>query len=530
MGAGTMASRITGMAKLVALGYALGFTHLADAYNLANTTPNIVYDLVVGGLLSATVLPVFVGRLTTAASQRQAWKDVSATLTLAAVVLVAISVVFALLAPQIIDLYTVGSRQPDLATERAVATELLRFFAPQVALYGGITLVTAVLNARQRFVAAATTPALNNVAVIVVLVSAAPFIHHLTTAGHGEPLGPASQDSGLLWLLGLGTTAGVAIQLLALLPALRGSGARLRWRWDPANATSLAILRLSGWTAAFVVANQVTLFIVLAIATGLPRGSVSAYTYAYTFFQLPYAVIASSIMRAVQPSLAERFAIGDLPGLRHRAAVGLRATLVAVLPAAMGYVILARPLTNLILAHGAGRAAGESMTSPTLALFAVGLPGFCGFLYFVSVLQAMQDTRTVFRLYLVENGLNVTLAFALAGPLRTAGLALSFSVAYSAAALAAAVVLSRRLGGFHGAGLGRALVRAVLLTGVMGAVVEVVTTRVGTDDGIGLLARVIVAVGVGVSVFVAGAGLLADRATKRTLEEPRPSDADGPNS
>lgn len=525
MGAGTLISRITGMGKLAALGYALGFTHLADAYNLANTTPNIVHDLVVGGLISATVLPVFVERLTTSVSQRQAWKDISATLTLAAVALVVVTVLFGLLAPQIVDLYTLGNHQADLATQREVATELLRFFAPQVALYGAITLLTAVLNARRRFVAPMATPTLNNLAVIIVLLSAAPLIHHLTIVGHGDPLVPASNDTGLLWLLGAGTTAGLAIQLLGLIPALRGTGARLRWRWDPSNRTTRAMLRLSGWTVGFVVTNQVTFFIVLALATGLPRGSVSAYTYAYTFFQLPYAVIAVSIMYAVQPSLAERFALGDLPGLRHRAAVGLRATLVAVLPAAVGYVILARPLTSLLFAHGAGRAASESMTSSTLALFAVGLPGFCAFLYLVRVFQAMQDTRTVFRLYLLENVLNVTLAFALSRPLHTAGLALSFSVGYTTAAAVAAYVLSRRLGGFHGVGLVRVLARACLVTAVMGGLVEVAATQIGANHGFGLLVRVIVAVGLGVSVFVVGAGFLADRAAKRNLEEPGQSNA-----
>jgi putative peptidoglycan lipid II flippase len=525
MGAGTLASRLTGLAKLAALGYALGFTHLADAYNLANTTPNIVYDLVVGGLLSATVLPVFVERLTTSTSERQAWKDISATLTLAVVALIVATVLFAILAPEIIDLYTVGSHQPDLATQRAVATQLLRLFAPQVAFYGGITLISAVLNARNRLGAIGFTPVLNNLVVIAVLLCAAPVIHHLTYVGHGEPLVPASHDTALLLLLGVGTTAGVAIQLLGLLPALRGSGARLRWRWDPTNRTTRVILRLSGWTVGFVVANQVAFFIVLAIASSLPRGSVSAYTYAYTFFQLPFGVIAISIMSAVQPSLAERFVRGDLAGLRHRATVGLRATVVAVLPAAIGYIILARPLTGLIFAHGAGKASAISMTSSTLALFAVGLPGFCAYVYLVRVFQAMQDTRTVFRIYLLENVINVALAFALSKPLGTAGLALSMSVAYTAGAFIAAFVLSRRLGGFHGAGLGRALARACLVTGIMAALVEVVATHVGTNHGFGLLVRVIVAVVLGVSVFVVGAGVLADRATKRTLEGPGPSNA-----
>src|SRR4051794_28208820 len=118
MAAGTILSRATGFGRVFALAYALGFTRLADAYNLANTTPNILYDLVLGGVLSATLVPVFVTRLERA-DDDDPWHSISAVVTASVVLLAVLSAMFALVAPLIIRLYTAlndtGSAEPERA-------------------------------------------------------------------------------------------------------------------------------------------------------------------------------------------------------------------------------------------------------------------------------------------------------------------------------------------------------------------------------------------------------------------------------
>ncbi|MDA8074790.1 MAG: murein biosynthesis integral membrane protein MurJ [Actinomycetota bacterium] len=511
MAAGTTVSRVTGLLRIIALAYALGLTHLADAYNLANTTPNMIYDVVLGGILAATFIPIFVDRLATR-DEHEAWRAISAIITVAIVVLVVMTVIFWVLAPQVIGAYVAfdhasGTAARALAQEKAVATTLLRWFVPQVALYGVISLMAALLNTRRRFAAPMWVPIVNNAVVIGVCLwfhALVPRFPSLTSVhGHG----------GDLVLLGLGTTAGVLLQAIALLPALRGIGLeRLRWHWEPRHEAVRTVVRLGSWTFGFVIANQVALYVVLALAVGAKgTGPLSSYTYAYTFLQMPYAVVAVSIMSAVTPDLAERWATGDDEGFRRRLTGGLRATLAVILPSAMGMLILAHPAVTLLLGHGSTTAAATGTTGAALAMFSLGLPGFCTYLYVVRVLQAMQRTKVAFYLYVVENGLNIVLALVLVGPLGIRGLALSLSIAYTVAALCGIVVLRRWLGALGGPRAWAPLRRAAGATIVMGAVVLVVSNVSGTQHGLGLLLRVAAAIAAGGAVYAGIGALLGGR-------------------
>jgi putative peptidoglycan lipid II flippase len=251
---------------------------------------------------------------------------------------------------------------------------------------------------------------------------------------------------------------------------------------------------------------------------------VSSYTYAYTFMQMPYAVIAVSVMSAVTPDLSERWATGDLEAFRRRLTGGLRAVLAIIIPAAVGLLLLARPAITLLLGHGAYAKVATVQTGAALAMFALGLPGFCVFLYVVRVLQAMQRTRVAFWLYLVENVINVVLALALVHALGVRGLALSLSVAYSIGAVCGIVVLRRWLGPLGSAKVWAPLKRVGAASAVMGVAVLVVSNVSGSVGEPALLLRVVGSVVVGLGVYVATMALLARRARRaRRPPPPRPS-------
>jgi putative peptidoglycan lipid II flippase len=498
---GTLLSRVTGLLRLLVAAYALGIGKLSDAFNLANNTPNIVHDLVLGGILAATFVPLFVDRLTRE-TEDEAERSISAVVSLAAVVLVVATVLFVLVAPLVIDLYSVGTHSAHIGEERSVATELLRMFALQLLGYGAISIMTAVLNSVRRFTLPAYVPVLNNLVAIAVLLQFADVARHPTLAH-------IAHDGGLLLLLGLGTTAGVLLQALVLVPSTLRCGLRLRFRWAPRNDAVHEIVRLSGWTLGFVVANQIALFVSLALAVHIDPsgGAVTAYTYAFIFFQLPFGLIAVSVMNAVTPELAHRFARGDREGMARQFGLGLQRMMAGIWPATAGYLVLAGPIMKLLLQHGAAKAAGVHLTGSMLALLAVGLPGYCAYLLSVRALQSMRDTRSAFFLYLLENGLNVVLLFVLTPRIGPQGLALSLSIAYSAGALVALAVARHKMGGLGGAPVRRFVLRSFALSIVMALCVALVAAGVGSASGLGLLERVVVGVLVGAAVYGGGAAL-----------------------
>jgi putative peptidoglycan lipid II flippase len=302
----------------------------------------------------------------------------------------------------------------------------------------------------------------------------------------------------------------------------------VRFLWQPAHEAMRTIGRLASWTFGWVVANQIAFFVILALADGSAPGAVSAYTYAYTFFLLPYGVVAVSVMSAVTPSLSARWATRDVAGFRHRMAFGLRGILAVIIPSAVGMLILARPLIDLVLLHGAETNADAETTAATLAMFALGLPGYCTYLYMVRVFQSMQDTRTAFKLYLVENGINVVFGVALVGPLGVRGLALSLSIAYTVAALLAMAVVRQRLGGLGGSDLTTPVKRVLIASAAMAVTTVLAVNVSGADQGVALLGRVVLALVVGSLTYVATAGVLGARQARRTRAERAERSRTGP--
>jgi putative peptidoglycan lipid II flippase len=487
---GTTLSRLTGLARLAALAYALGFTRLTDAYNLANTTPHIVYELLLGGVLSATLVPVFVSH-----RDRGDEEATSAVVTAAMVALVALTALGILAAPAIVRLYTLRLAGAAAAAQQEVATDLLRLFMPQMLFFGLVALATALLNTHRRFAAPAFVPVLNNLLVTAVFLA----LPHV--AGSTPTLETVREDRGLLLLLGLGTTAGTVVMALALLPALRRARISLRpvapWRHPAVRK----VVRMSGWTAGYVASNQLALWLVLVLANAT-RGGVSAYQGAFVFFQLPHGLVAVSLMTTISPDLASAAGRGDTAAFRERFAYGLRLMSIAILPAAAGYMVLARPIVSFLLERGALSSASAGLTASCVAAFSLGLLPFSLYLYALRGFYARQDTRTPFLLNAFENGLNIVFALGLEPWLGVEGLALSYSLAYGVAMVVALSTLRRRTGGgLGGEGVVSAVARMALAAAVMAVVVRLVTALL--PGGAPPALEVAVGVAVGVPVYVA---------------------------
>jgi len=425
---GTMLSRVTGLVRVAALTAALGLTSLADVYNLSNTTPNILYELVLGGVLSATLVPLF-----TQTNQDNDPETASVLVTVSFVAISALTLLAVLASPGINWLLALPLRGAERAQAIAVGDNLLALLLPQVLFYGVTTLATAMLSARRRFAAPAFAPVLTN----LVTAGAALFVYFFVGPSRG-----VDESSSTLYALGLGTTAGVAAMAAVLIPALHRADVRLTWNFQPRHPIIKQVARLSGWTVGFAMSNQIALLIVLTLARRLGAGALSTYQYAAIFFQLPYGLIAVSLMTAVLPELATSARAGDDDAFRAKFREGLSLLLTFMIPAAGAYLLLGAPLVSLLLGRGAFGSSGVRQTAGMLVGFSVGLPAFSVFLYCVRAFYARKNTRTPFFLNLAENGLNVLLVLPFTAILGRYGLSLAYSIAYWFAAILAIVAIN----------------------------------------------------------------------------------------
>lgn len=511
---GTLLSRVTGLGRTLTTAFALGANGVSDAYNLANTTPNIIYDLLIGGMLAGTMVPVFVQALNQPDEER-GWEAISAVCTAVAAVLLVVSVVFFAAAPLLIYLFTITSHSPQIASERKLAVSLLYLFVPQLFFYGMAAVATALLQARRRYAAPMYTPVLNNLIVIAVLITFA-----VTIGTHFTPAGVLHHHGAVL-LLGLGTTAGVVVLAVALVPALRAAGVRLRLAWNPRHPAVRRILRLSSWMFGVTVANQIAYFVVILLANHR-AGDYSAYSYAYIFMQLPYGVWTVSVMGPMETEVAHAWQAGDLAAARRELVEAIWLVAVIIIPAGLGMAVLARPAISIVLQHGALTARGARTTADALIAMALGVPTFCLFLVLMRCYQAMQDTRTMFVLYVVENVTNIFLDVALYPRFGIRGLAAGLALAYAVAAVAAFVHLSRRMGGLGGrrltAAVGAVLTAAVAAAAAAWAVSWAIGRLPGGTRQIAIAARVLAGVIAGVTVYFLTARALGFDEVRKLLQ------------
>jgi putative peptidoglycan lipid II flippase len=484
MSVGTALSRITGLLRVAAMTYALGVTgtRLADTYNLANTTPNIIYELFLGGILTAVFVPVLIG------ARERSVGDASALVSVSLVALAVVSGVATVGAPFIMRIYTFRVEDPTVrAAQLELATFLLRWFAPQIFFYGLSGVAQALLNVRGRFGPAAFAPLVNNLIVAGVL-----FTYARVIAEQGLAL-----STGAKTLLGVGTTAGVVAQALVLMPYLRGEGLRFRPRLRDESVAQA--LRLAAFVIVYVIVNQLGLWVVLALANGV-RGGVTSWQVAYMFFQLPHGLVAVSLYTALFPDLSRAVFAQAWDAFRRNFAIGARGIAYLLVPAAIGYAILAEPVTRLIIARGVADAADAAAVASVLRAFAWGLAFFSSFHLLMRCFYALQDTRTPTMLNAVEVAFHTMLNFPLFAWLGVKGLAYGHAIAYALATVLLAVVLGRRIpGGLQLSKLTAPLVRIVVAAAVMGAAVWAVKRWVPGGD----VAVVAVAVAAGALLYLA---------------------------
>lgn len=442
MAAGSIVSRATGFLRSAVIAAALGVGLLGDGYAVANNVPNILYMLLIGGTLNAVFVPELVRAAKEHADGGAAYTDRLMTACTTALVVVTALAVFA--APWIVGAYTdYGGAQADLTIA------LARYCLPQILFYGLFTLFGQVLNARGRFGAMMWTPVLNNLVVIGV------FGLYLALAATGG----GTLSAGDARLLGYGTTAGIAVQALALVPSLRSAGFRWRPRFDWRGSGLGRPLRSAGWAVLLVVSNQLAYWVVTRLATTAGaeavaegvRAGYTAYTNAYVLWMVPHGIVTVSLVTALMPRMSRASADGDLAGVRADLSYGLRTCAAMIVPAACALFALAPWILGSVYEYGRTGAGDITVMAGMLMAFAPGLIALSGQYVLSRGFYALGDTRTPFLLNLVIAGVNagLTVVAYLVLPARWAvtGMAGAYTVALFAGLAVTAYTLNRRLGG-----------------------------------------------------------------------------------
>ncbi len=380
-----------------------------------------------------------------------------------------------------------------------MGTTLARIFLIQILFYGLTGMANAFLNSRRRFFAAAWSPILPNLVIVATLLS-------LPAAGpDGYSLESVIDDTRIRLTLGLGATVGIASMAIVLVPAAYRAGLRWKFVWNPRHPAVKKLLSLSFWTLGFVAANIVALTVVRNL-TEPGSSDATAYFLAFTFFILPHGLLGVSIATTFQPEMARAVAQRSKPDFTAAASLGIRMTALLTIPAGVGLFVLRRPLVGVALEYRNFTADDALQASRALAGLALGLGAFSVYLFVLRAFYAHQDTKTAFKVNVVENTINIVLAFALVGSFGVLGLGASFAIAYIVSALWVLQILAYKVPGFELRVVLASLARMVVAAALMGEAVWVVARLLGSNTGVGAGVRLAAGTVVGVLVY---AGVLA---------------------
>jgi len=459
MAVATLASRAAGFVRLVVLASALGLgSRLLDGYNVANTLPNAVYELVVGGAMASVVVPLLARAALTEPDNGVGYAQ--RLLSLMVYGLGAVTLAAMLAAPWLVELYTPGFT----GEQRDLAVVLSRFFLPQILFYGVSATAGAVLNIRGRFAAPMWAPLVNSLIVIAV------GLIYLVIGGATDI---AALTRTHLLLLAVGTTAGVFAQMGLVVWALARTGFALRPRLDPRGIGIRRIGRLGGWVLVSVAAAQVLLAAATRAASESGPGGISAYQNALAVFQMPFAVIALSVMTAMLPRLSRNAARLDHRQITVDLSRAVRLALVALAPIAVAMLLFGPQIATLLFAHGRSSPSTIALLGLVVAAFGVALVPFTGYMILQRGFYAMQDTKTPALITTTVTVVGVAGCTAATWLLPSADVVVAIPVAYALAyttgLITAAAVLRRRLGRIDGHRLLRTHARVAVAAGIAGA-------------------------------------------------------------
>ncbi len=447
MAVGTIISRITGFIGGVIMIATLGTALLADAFNVANTMPNILYNLLVGGALTAIFVPQLVRAFDDADGGHLFASRLVTTISGILLVLVIIGVIFA---PQLVYIYAPSFSTPGFETEREIAIAFTRYCLPQIFFLGLFTMLGQVANARGSFAPLMWAPIANNLVVIVVFSA---FLIKWPSVNVD------SITSTQIQILGWGSTFAIVVQALILLPVVKRSGIKIRPKWGFGGLGKS--FSLAGWTLVYVLISQIGYLITVNVATTAAVDSAKAgittgvgftpFKNAYLIMLLPYSIVTISIVTALLPHMSKLAINKKVDDVKDQILRAIKTVAVLTIPSSVAFLLFG-PLITEVLFFGIDKNDGIYI-GYVLSALSLGLVAFSINLVLIRGFNAFEDTRTQVWSILIINIISVGLSYLFLAVLPsdwvTVGLGVAFSVSYLIGLFITLRLLKKHTGTIH---------------------------------------------------------------------------------
>jgi putative peptidoglycan lipid II flippase len=433
-GLATMASRILGLVRDQVLAFYFGAGDAMDAFRVAFRVPNLVRDLFAEGAMSAAFVPTFTRELTVAGKAR-AWRLADSVITAIVIVTGVLVVVGIMFAEPLVRLYAEGFEAVPGKVDLTVY--LARLMTPFLTLVALAAVCMGMLNALGHFFIPALSPAMFNVATIVMTVTLVPFAPNIGV----QPI----------VLVALSTLVGGLGQLLIQWRPLRNEGYRYRPALDVRDPSLARVLLLMGPGTIGMAATQINVFVSTQFASNEGTGAISWLDYAFRVMYLPIGLFGVSVAAASTPALSRLAATNDTPQMRSTIASAIGLMLALNIPATLGLIALAAPIVALIFERGRFTSADTAATARALQLYAIGLVGYSVVRIVSPAFYALHRSRIPVIASITSVIVNVILNMVLVRLMGFAGLALGTSIAAIVNAALQVAMLRQALGGIQAA-------------------------------------------------------------------------------
>lgn len=403
MALATLISRITGFLRSVFVAAALGGT-VSSAYNTANTLPNLVTELVLGAVLTSLVVPVLVRAEKEDPDRGEAFIRRLLTTTFTLTIVVTLIAVAA--TPLLIRLGLDSDGQVNVTMATAFGYLLL----PQILFYGLFSVFMAVLNTKEVFRPGAWAPVLNNVVTLAVFG----LYIFIPDDAKLQPTDNVTITNPHILLLGLGTTAGVVIQALVMVPYLRKAGINIRPLWGiDARLKSFGGMAIA--IIVYVAISQLGWNINNRIASEAWGAAPTVYMQAWQLLQMPYGVVGVTLLTAVMPRLSRNAADGDDRAVVNDLTIATKLTMLAMIPVILFYTAFGDLIAKSLFAYRQFTLDDAAILGLTVSFSAFTLIPYAVVLLHLRVFYAREEVWTP---TFIIAGITITkLALALLAPM-----------------------------------------------------------------------------------------------------------------